>query len=311
MQAGGPAPILRDAAFEFVHRFDGPVLYQIIDIPAQQRVGVQRILHRGQQVEVLFGVEIAAGEGVLHGLNAGVGERDIPPVLIHREMEVAPKVARHAVHAMSQRFFIRFAARDHQGDARLVDEDRIGFIDYSGREWPMHLVLGEKSKLIAKIIEANLIRRGVGDVAGIGALAILHAHALLDATHGESHEFVDPAHPLGVAPGQIIVHGHHVDAWSVLRVPHDGGDSGQRFSFAGLHLGNSAIGQRQRPLQLHVKHLQAQHSGGSYGCDGDEFPQLLCAPACGPQIVIAEPGHFRAATVDCLDIGLGRASVGE
>ncbi len=49
VQSSGPAPILGDAAFELIHRFDGAVFHQVIHVAAQQRVGVQRILNGGQQ----------------------------------------------------------------------------------------------------------------------------------------------------------------------------------------------------------------------------------------------------------------------
>ncbi len=75
-----------DAAFEFVHRLDGAVFHQVIHVAAQQRVGVDGILHGGQQREVLFLEQIAAAERSFDRANTGIGERDIAAVFIQREM---------------------------------------------------------------------------------------------------------------------------------------------------------------------------------------------------------------------------------
>ncbi len=61
-RSGRPAAILRDAALELVHRFDGAVLDQVIDVAAQQCVRVERILDGGQQRQILFVEQIAAAE---------------------------------------------------------------------------------------------------------------------------------------------------------------------------------------------------------------------------------------------------------
>jgi hypothetical protein len=155
------------------------------------------------------------------------------------------EVARQAIHTAGQRLFIRLAARDHERDARFINQDRIGFIDHRGGERAMNLVLREQAKLVAKIVEADLVRRGVGNIAGISALALFDAHALLDAADRESQEFVNTAHPFGIAPGQVVVHGHHMNTLSALGVPGNRRDGGERLSLSGLHFGDPATGQRQ------------------------------------------------------------------
>ena len=58
---------MRDSSLELVHHFDRAVLHHIIHVAAQQNVGMQRILNRGEQAEVALLVQIAAAEGVLDG----------------------------------------------------------------------------------------------------------------------------------------------------------------------------------------------------------------------------------------------------
>ena len=46
VQARRPAAVRRDAALELVHRFDGAVFHDVVHIAAQQRVGVDGVMHR-------------------------------------------------------------------------------------------------------------------------------------------------------------------------------------------------------------------------------------------------------------------------
>ena len=48
VESGRPAPVLRDAALEFVDHFYDAVLHHVIHVAAQKHMGVQRILHGSQ-----------------------------------------------------------------------------------------------------------------------------------------------------------------------------------------------------------------------------------------------------------------------
>ena len=180
-------------------------------------------------------------------------------------MAAAAEESRDAIHLMGQRLFARFTARDHQRNARFIDEDRIGFIDHRGCERPMDLLARIERQAVAQMIEPNLVGGGIGDVARVGPASLFQIHALLDMAYRESQEFIDPAHPLGVAARQIIVHRHHVNARACSRVPNHGRNRGQRFAFAGLHFGDLSGGESQRALELDVEHLQTEHAFGNHG----------------------------------------------
>jgi hypothetical protein len=62
-----------------------------------------------------------------------------------------------------------------------------------------------------------------------------------------------PAHPLGVAAGQVVVDGDHVDALAGERVQIHGQRGDQRLAFAGLHLRDFAAMQDDAADQLHVE----------------------------------------------------------
>ena len=77
VQTGRPAAVERDPALELVHHLDGAVLHDVVDVAVQQSVGVQRFLHGPVNRQVAIVEEIPASEGALHGVDSGVGQRDV------------------------------------------------------------------------------------------------------------------------------------------------------------------------------------------------------------------------------------------
>jgi hypothetical protein len=65
-------------------------------------------------------------------------------------------------------------------------------------------------------------------------------------------KLVDAAHPLGVAAGEVVVHGDDVHAAARERVQVHGSGAGQRLAFAGAHLGDAALVQEHAADELHV-----------------------------------------------------------
>ena len=225
---------------------------------------MQRILNRREQPQIPLGKEIRAPKRSLHRVNPRVGQRSIPPILIQNVLPAKPEAARHLVHAIRKRGIARLAARQHQRNARLVYQNRVGLINHGGRKRPMHLFRRIERNLIAQKIEADLVRCGVGNVAVVCPLAFFGVHALLNAAHREAEDFIDRAHPLRIAPSQVVVHRHHMNTLTRLRMPGNRRHCRQSLSFPGLHLGDSSTGERKRALKLHVEQLQPQQSFRGY-----------------------------------------------
>ncbi len=127
------------------------------------------------------------------------------------------------------------------------------FVDDSVDVPALHHVLEPVLHIVAQIVEAELVVGAVGDVAVVLLLALLVVEAVHDDADGEAEEFVDLAHPFGVALGEIIVDGDDVDAASGQRIEIDGQRGDQRLAFAGLHLGNLAFVQHHAADQLDVE----------------------------------------------------------
>ena len=117
--------------------------------------------------------------------------------------------------------------------------------------------------VVAQVVEAELVVGAVGDVGGVGGLLLLAAHAGHVDAHRQAEEVVQPAHPLGVAPRQVVVDGDHVHALAAERVQVHRQRGHQRLAFAGAHLGDLALVQRDAADQLHVEvaHLQRALAG--------------------------------------------------
>ena len=210
-------------------------------------------------------------------------------------MQWNAEVADHLIGRIRQGAIVGVAAGNHQRDARFVDQDGIDLVDHGGGKRTLHLLVQTKRQAVAQKIEADLVGGGVRDVAGVGGAALGGGHALLQIADREAQKAVDVAHPGSVAAGQIIVDGHDVDALRLTRVPGHGRNGGQRLSFAGLHFGDAAARQRQRPAKLDIEHVLAQHARSDDRGGGEQREQVLVC-AADAQFVIAQTGKIRRAS---------------
>ena len=94
-----------------------------------------------------------------------------------------------------------------------------------------------------------------------------------DDADGKAEEFVDLAHPFGVALGEVIVDGDDVDAAAGERVEIDRQRCDQRLAFAGLHLGDLAFVQHHAADQLHVEMALAERALGGLAHGGESGHQ--------------------------------------
>ena len=123
--------------------------------------------------------------------------------------------------------------------------------------------------VVAQIVEAVFVVGAVGDVAGIGLLALGIVEAVDDHADGEAEEVVDLPHPFGVAPGEVVVDGDDMDALAGQRVEIDRKRRDQRLAFAGLHLGDVAFMQHHAADQLHVEMPLAERALGRLAHGGE------------------------------------------
>ena len=148
----------------------------------------------------------------------------------------------------------RGRARNDQRRARLVDEDGIDFVDDAVEIVALHLVvLARRHAVVAEVVEAELARGAVGDVALIHLAAHLGVHLLLDAADGDAEKIVEVPHPLGVAAGEVVVDGDELGIFPGQRVQVERQRGDEGLALARGHLGDAALVQRDAADQLDVE----------------------------------------------------------
>ena len=145
-------------------------------------------------------------------------------------------------------------------------------------------------------------------------------HVRLDRAHGQAQAVVEWAHPLGVASGEVVVHGDDVDALAFegVQVSGQGGDQG--LAFAGDHLGDVAAVQDHpaHELDVVVPHLEepvglplGRRRTPRGGCRRESGPRRAAggnrpswpARSSSPRSLerwlhLVDPGHDRAHPAD-------------
>ena len=213
----------------------------------------------------------------------------------------ATEAAHDLVGDVGKAAVARFAAGNHQRNARLVDQDGVGLVDDGGVELAVDLLVGSHGDTVAQEVEADLVLGGVGNVGGVGGPPLGGRHPLLNVRDREAEEAVDAAHPRGVPAGEVVIDGHHVDAAMLAREPGDRRHGRQRFALPGLHLGDRAARQRERPAQLHVVHVLPEDAEGGGRGEGDPTGQIFGFRCGGAQLGVAQTRECGPHRMDPLD----------
>ena len=167
--------------------------------------------------------------------------------------------------------FRRFLSRprDDERRARLVDQDAVHLVDNREGVAPLHVVGQFELHVVAQVVETELVVGAVRDVAGIGLLAFLVVQLMLDHADAHAEKPVDASHPFRVAPGQVVVDRHDVDALAGQGVQVRGQCGHQRLALARLHLGDIPAVQHDAADQLHIKVPHVQRAAGGFPHHGE------------------------------------------
>ena len=168
--------------------------------------------------------------------------------------------------------FFAGSGNDKRG-AGFVNEDGINFVDDGEVVATLHAVLDVEFHVVAQVVEAELVVGAVGNVGSVSFAALVVIELVDNYANGQAQKTVELAHPFGVALGQIVIDGNHVHATAAegVQVDRQGGD--QRFSFAGLHFGDSAFVQNHASDELHVKVPHVQNATAGFADHGKGFYQ--------------------------------------
>ena len=164
---------------------------------------------------------------------------------------------------------------DDERRARLVDENGVHLV-HDGVGMPtLHALRSADHHVVAQVVEAELGVGAVGDVGRVGGALLIKRHAVLQHAHLHAQEAVDGAHPLGVAAGQVVVHGDdvHAGAGDGVQIAGERGD--ERLALAGLHLGDLAGVQRHAADELDVEVAHAERADTRLAHGGERLGQQV------------------------------------
>jgi len=100
--------------------------------------------------------------------------------------------------------------------------------------------------------------------------------------NGQAQKRIDPAHPFGIALGEIIIDRHHMHTLARQCIEITGQGRHQGFALAGAHFRNRALMQHHAADELHVKMPLAKHTLGSLAHSGKgRNEQIVKFCACG------------------------------
>ena len=133
-----PVAIDDNPAGQFVDDRDAAVPHDVVDIAPQEHVRMERAVELGQQPVVVGAVEAANAQRALGLFDTRVSQFDVPAVLVGVEMGARGERRDQRREPRGARGLAPDASRNHQGHARLVDEQRVGFVDEREVERPMN-----------------------------------------------------------------------------------------------------------------------------------------------------------------------------
>ena len=161
---------------------------------------------------------------------------------------------------------VSFGRRSADDERRpsFVDQHRVHLVDDGEVMLALHQLLWTHGHVVAEVVKPKLVVRPKRHVAFVRLTSRLAVGlVLVDAVDGESVEFIERAHPLGVATGEVVVHRHHVHPASCQGIEEHRQRRHQRLSFPGLHLRDFAAMQSHPTDQLHVVVHHVPRHGGS------------------------------------------------
>ena len=208
-------------------------------------------------------------------------------------------------------------AGDDQRRARLVDEDVVDLVDdrevvhrdglavLADAAAVLDLLLQRRRHVVAQVVEAELGVRAVRDVRRVGRALLLVGLVVLQHADGQAEAFVDRAHPVRVAAGEVVVDGDDVDALAGERVEHDRERAGERLALAGAHLGDLAVVQDHAADQLHVEVAHPHRAPADLAGERERLRQQLVERLASSCARVAQLGELLAELVVLEQLELG------
>ena len=174
-------------------RYNFAVADDVILVAGEQLVGAQRlvdVVHDGRAfgiVEVCPPAACRARAAFLPELVALVGEGDVARFLVQLEVFIASARDQLVDGEYSSERSSRRAGNDQWG-ARLVDQDAVDLVHDREVVDALDHVFQIGLHVVAQIVEAQLVVRGIGDIGSVGARFLVVQAVRETATSGQPSE---------------------------------------------------------------------------------------------------------------------------
>ena len=192
---------------------------------------------------------------------------------------------------------------DNQRGAGFIDADAVHLIDDGKKQAPETQLLKAgirpvkplqpylnlpgaptQDQPVLQIIEGYFFIGAIGQVTAVGLPAFLQAHPLSHHPHGQAEGRVNRPHPLGIPPGQVVVHGDDMHRDAGQRHGTGRQRRHQGLALPGLHLGHHAVEQHPAAPHLYVKMTHPELPVGKFPGQGKGVRHQVKTEAAGPQV---------------------------
>ncbi len=297
-----PAPREHPAG-ELVDDHHVVAAHDVVLVLVEQLLGLQRVVQVAHERGVRRLVEVLDTELVLDQLHTGLGHTDGALALVDLVVLLPLHQRRDPRELLVPAGGLVGRAGDDQRGPGLVDEDGVHLVDHGEVVAALHAVPQVPRHVVAQVVETELVVGAVGDVRPVGLPSLLGGHLGDDDADLQAQEAVDPAHPLRVTFGQVVVGGDDVNALTGDRVQVGGQRRGERLALTGAHLGDLPEVQGGATHELHIEVTLAQRALGGLPHDGEGlWQQLVETLAIGvtaaelvglrPQLIVGQRGDL-------------------
>ena len=210
--------------------------------------------------------------------------------------------------------FVALSGNDQRSSC-FIDQDGVHLIDDGIVQTAQNQLI-----LVDRHVITQLVVGHIGDIAAIGLLSLLGAHAIQNNAYRQSHEGIDLSHPLRVTLRQIVIDSNNVNALAFQCIQINRQRSYQSLTFTGLHLRDSSLMKNDTTDQLNPERLHIQCSLRTLtDCRKGfrkkiiqrlAFTQALAEFHCFPtELLIRERLHIRPQALNLSDCGLNSAKL--
>ena len=142
---------------------------------------------------------------------------------------------------------------DDQGSPGLVNQDRIDFVHDGEGQARLSLVCHGKRHIVPQVIKTKFVVGSINNIASVGVPLLGGPLPRANDPDRHAKKVIDGPHPGGIAPRQIVVHGHQVHRITSQRIEVGGQGRNQCLALTGTHFRNLAFMEDDAADQLHIE----------------------------------------------------------